>query len=214
MSRNKYPEETVDRILDVSARLFAEKGYDHTTVQDIIDNLGGLTKGAIYHHFKSKEEILRAVISRLFQDNSLSKKWIQTKKDPTLTGEEKLKVMLRDVIEDGQEQQFRALGVDLKKSPQLLTELLTRSVTEIAPNDILPVLEEIAAEGGLTCSYLSELAELIVLSANIWMNPSVFRTDINTLLQKFDLLCTLLSPLELDLSELRPILSDIQTAKQ
>ena len=61
MARNKYPEVTVERILDVSQRLFLEKGYDNTTIQDIVDELGGLSKGAIYHHFKSKEEIMDAV---------------------------------------------------------------------------------------------------------------------------------------------------------
>ena len=43
MSRNKYPEETVERILDTAQRLFLEKGYEQTTIQDITDNLGGLT---------------------------------------------------------------------------------------------------------------------------------------------------------------------------
>ena len=57
MARNKYPEETVKKILDVSHRLFREKGYDHTTIQDITDALG-MSKGAVYHHFKSKEDIL------------------------------------------------------------------------------------------------------------------------------------------------------------
>lgn len=66
MSRNKYPEETVNLILDVSQRLFIEKGYDNTTIQDIIDELGGLTKGAIYHHFSSKQDILDAVIELAF----------------------------------------------------------------------------------------------------------------------------------------------------
>ena len=45
MARNKYPEETVARILDAAQRLFLEKGYDQTTIQDIVDQLGGLTKG-------------------------------------------------------------------------------------------------------------------------------------------------------------------------
>ncbi len=58
MARNKYPEITVEKILDVAQRLFLEKGYDNTTIQDIVNELGGLTKGAIYHHFKSKEEII------------------------------------------------------------------------------------------------------------------------------------------------------------
>ena len=49
MARNKYPEVTVEKILEVSQRLFIEKGYDNTTIQDIVNELGGLTKGAIYH---------------------------------------------------------------------------------------------------------------------------------------------------------------------
>ena len=70
MARNKYPEVTVERILDVSQRLFLEKGYDSTTIQDIVDKLGGLTKGAVYHHFKSKEEIMDAVGDRMFFENN------------------------------------------------------------------------------------------------------------------------------------------------
>ena len=40
MPRNKYPEQTVEKILDAAAALFAEKGYQSTTLQDIIDATG------------------------------------------------------------------------------------------------------------------------------------------------------------------------------
>ena len=70
MARNKYPEITVEKILDAAQRLFLEKGYDNTTIQDIVDELGGLTKGAVYHHFKSKEEIMDAVGDRMFRENN------------------------------------------------------------------------------------------------------------------------------------------------
>src|SRR5699024_5951446 len=60
MARNKYPEETVKLILDVATHLFFEKGYDATSLQDII-NETKLSKGAIYHHFSSKEEIFEAI---------------------------------------------------------------------------------------------------------------------------------------------------------
>ena len=45
MARNKYPEATKKLIIETAGRLFLEKGYEHTSIQDIIDNLGGLSKG-------------------------------------------------------------------------------------------------------------------------------------------------------------------------
>jgi AcrR family transcriptional regulator len=70
MARNKYPEITVEKILEVSQRLFLTKGYDNTTIQDIVDELGGLTRGAIYHHFKSKEEIMDALTNKMFHEKN------------------------------------------------------------------------------------------------------------------------------------------------
>ncbi|WP_225229140.1 TetR/AcrR family transcriptional regulator [Paenibacillus gallinarum] len=65
MARNKYPEQTLEQILAVSSKLFTEKGFEKTSIQDIIDELG-MSKGAIYHHFKSKEDILDAVMNKQF----------------------------------------------------------------------------------------------------------------------------------------------------
>ena len=39
MPRNKYPEQTVEKILSAAERLFAQKGYAKTTLQDIIELL-------------------------------------------------------------------------------------------------------------------------------------------------------------------------------
>lgn len=49
--------ETRERILEAAARLFTTKGYEATSVQEIAEALG-LSKAALYHHFRSKEEIL------------------------------------------------------------------------------------------------------------------------------------------------------------
>jgi len=56
MARNKFLEVIVEKILEMSKGLFLEQGYDNATIPDIVNNLSGLTKGAVYHHFKSKEE--------------------------------------------------------------------------------------------------------------------------------------------------------------
>ena len=57
MGRKKNPEQTVEQIIAVSSQLFIEKGYEQTSIQDILDSLH-LSKGGLYHHFKSKEDIL------------------------------------------------------------------------------------------------------------------------------------------------------------
>lgn len=97
MPRNKHPEETVQKILDASLKLFLEKGYEETTVLDIISNMGGMTRGAFYHHFKSKEEVFDALSDRLFEDINLFE---DAKIQKNLNGLEKLKYTLRKVGSD------------------------------------------------------------------------------------------------------------------
>ncbi|MDR2043266.1 MAG: TetR/AcrR family transcriptional regulator [Clostridium sp.] len=63
MTRKSNAQQTREKIVDVSAKLFAEKGYERTTMQDIVNDLG-MSKGAIFHHFKSKEAIVEAVVTR------------------------------------------------------------------------------------------------------------------------------------------------------
>ncbi|MGH8980535.1 MAG: TetR/AcrR family transcriptional regulator [Acidimicrobiales bacterium] len=57
---------TRDRILDIALRLFTEKGFDATSLQEVADELG-FTKAALYYHFKSKEDILMALHTRMHQ---------------------------------------------------------------------------------------------------------------------------------------------------
>ena len=93
MARNKHPEVTEERILDVAQQLFLEKGYENTTIQDIVDELGDLSKGAIYHHFKSKEAILEELTNR---DNNMQDDFNESVMNRTdLTALEKFRVLWR-----------------------------------------------------------------------------------------------------------------------
>jgi AcrR family transcriptional regulator len=58
------PNDTRQRILDVALDLFTEQGYDGTSLRQIAEQLG-VTKAALYYHFESKEDILRALHMRL-----------------------------------------------------------------------------------------------------------------------------------------------------
>lgn len=183
MARNKYPEETVSLILDVSARLFMEKGYEHTSVQDIIDNLGGLSKGAIYHHFKSKEDILVAVIDRITEE---SNRLLADIRDCTdLTGKEKLKAIFKkSILRPVQDEIFTA-APNLSNNPRLLFGIFRETVMVAAPDYIQPIVEQGVADGTIQTEYPAELAELIILAANIWMNPMIFNNSVEEACRKF-----------------------------
>lgn len=56
---------TRQRVLDVAAELFARHSYAGTSLQMIADELG-FTKGAIYHHFRTREELLRALMEPMW----------------------------------------------------------------------------------------------------------------------------------------------------
>lgn len=67
LSPGKEAEDRKKEILDVAEELFATKGYDHTSTTDILDRVG-IARGTLYYHFRSKEEILDALIHRVIQD--------------------------------------------------------------------------------------------------------------------------------------------------
>ncbi|MBZ6474621.1 TetR/AcrR family transcriptional regulator [Streptomyces griseocarneus] len=54
------------RLLAAATRLFAERGYDRTSVQEIVE-AAGVTKGALYHYFGSKDDLLHEVYGRVLR---------------------------------------------------------------------------------------------------------------------------------------------------
>ena len=64
MRNVKTAGERRNEILDVAGRLFAAKGFEHTSLTDI-QNETGVARGTLYYYFKSKEEILDGIISRI-----------------------------------------------------------------------------------------------------------------------------------------------------
>ena len=57
-------EDTKERILDAALEQFAQNGYPGTSMRDIADQLG-MTKGALYKHYTSKQEILDSIVLRM-----------------------------------------------------------------------------------------------------------------------------------------------------
>ena len=161
MARNRNPEETRRKILEVSKELFLEKGFDNTSIQDIIDRLGGLTKGVIYHHFESKNEILQSIISENNQQ-ILNYNWRGE------TGLEKIQNSLMDSFSNFEQQRLVYSASIMLRSPRLLGEQYLNLFS-----DFLPGIREKVFDGvkdkSIKTEYPEELADLIILTLNIWM---------------------------------------------
>ena len=63
----KKPEERKIDLVKAARELFLTKGYDQTTIHDVISHLG-VAKGTIYHYFDSKEQLLEAVVTDIVDE--------------------------------------------------------------------------------------------------------------------------------------------------
>ncbi|MCX4727521.1 TetR/AcrR family transcriptional regulator [Streptomyces sp. NBC_01020] len=82
------------RLLAAATRLFAERGYDRTSVQEIVE-AAGVTKGALYHYFGSKEDLLQEVYSRLLR---LQQERLDAFADSDAPVEQRLREAAADVV--------------------------------------------------------------------------------------------------------------------
>lgn len=195
MGRNKYPEQTREKILDISVKLFYEKGYEQTSIQDIMDALN-LSKGGIYHHFKSKEEILEAVMQRRTQYvTDLLHGIIQNTK--ASSGKEKLKKILYQLGTDIETHTFDTI-LNSQINPHFVVGGLQACVKKDAPI-ICGLIEEGIKDGSLQTAQPAFCAEIFLLLLNYWINPILFGRSESETRERLEYLQSVMRLLGLDI---------------
>ena len=168
MARNKHPEQTVQRILTVAGKLFSEKGYDGTSMQDIVSALG-MSKGAIYHHFKSKQEILERLSEAFKGEEAI---YLRLKNDRSLTGLQKLYRFFCYAVSDREKQAVNSVLLLGMGDPQVIARVL-HNATHEAAGYLGAFLEEGMRDGSMTVRHPAEAAQAILLLLNLWLNPGM-----------------------------------------
>ena len=85
---------TSEQIVETADRLFYEKGYEHTSFADIAAEVG-ISRGNFYHHFKTKDAILDAVIAlRMTNTRAMLEQWEQDGQTP----EDRIRCFIRILI--------------------------------------------------------------------------------------------------------------------
>lgn len=165
MTRKRDKERTRQLILDVSQELFLEKGYDNTSIQDIVDGLGGLTKGVIYHHFKSKDDIFYTIMEKLSTENNDKDFYGQWE---GANGLEKLKNMMVNSLSDYKKMAIAYSARVILKSPRVIGEQYLENLKVVVPV-IEKYIEEGIEDGSIKNNYPKELAETFCLLFNMWI---------------------------------------------
>lgn len=87
-------ESVPRRLLTVATRLFAEQGFETTSVQQIVD-AAGVTKGAMYHYFGSKDDLLHEIYARVLRVQTAR---MESAVDSDLPIEQRLHDVAADVV--------------------------------------------------------------------------------------------------------------------
>ncbi|MDQ0174259.1 TetR/AcrR family transcriptional regulator [Bacillus chungangensis] len=177
----KEHEERKNDILDAAELLFISKGYVKTTVNDILQAVG-IAKGTFYHYFKSKEEVMDAVIMRMIDAGVETAKKIAA--DSKLTIQEKLFQIImaqRPNKENNREQMIEELHH--VNNAEMHQKSLVESIRLLSP-----ILAEVVEQGVnkkvFQTPFPRESVEFLLTSSQFLFDEGLFHWQPHEILQK------------------------------
>lgn len=142
------PTSARGRLLAEAATLFRDKGYERTTVRDLAAAVG-IQSGSLFHHFRTKEEILKAVMVETIRLNTAV---MQAAVEQEVSAKAKLRALIRAELESINGKTGEAMAVlvyewrSLSEASQ--TEVL--ALRDVYEDLWLKVLQQLKGEGQLT----------------------------------------------------------------
>ncbi len=196
----KTPEEWEKEILDAAQKLFLQKGYEETSVSDIMNMAGG-AKGMFYRFFESKEEIMHRLGNQLFFQNNPFEA-VRKRKD--LNGLQKIRELLVQNRSDEKRNSINMQAVSILKDPHILSAAIEENRRVLTPL-WFELLMEGKRDGSIRTEYTKELSELLPL-INFWLLPSVFPATEEEMRHKYRFVMEVLAHMGL------PVFDDEMTA--
>lgn len=158
----KKAEERRNEILDAADELFAQKGFDGTSTNDILEKVG-IARGTLYYHFKSKEDIMDALIERYTGLLLGAAKEIAADKSIPIN-DRIIRVVMGLNISGGNGKEI----IEHIHKPQ--NALMHQKIQKVIINGLPPILTEMICEGieqGLfSTPYPYECMEMVVAYTN------------------------------------------------
>ena len=185
-----------EKILNTATQLFIQKGSEKTSMQDIAQT-AGISKGAIYHHFKSKDEIVLAVIrSRQELMEEEMKQWLKATEN--LTGREQLQTILKSNLESQTARATDGIVGEYEKDAGFILTMMRDNLRIGAPL-VSDIIKKGIADGSLRTQYPDQAAEVFLLLVNFWMHGTIFESDPEKLPERFHFLQFMMTSVGMDI---------------
>jgi AcrR family transcriptional regulator len=139
----KAPAVRREELIDCAQRLFLAQGYEKTTINDVIAATG-LSKGAFYHHFRSKEDLLAAITERFARESLAFVTDLRA--DRALNALQRLNALLA-LGRDWKLEHIRALRAMFTTLLRPENAMLYHRIVEAAFNVLAPALAAIIEQG-------------------------------------------------------------------
>lgn len=191
----KSPEQWKSEIIIAAERLFLSKGYEETTVTDIMEKVGG-AKGMFYRHFESKEEVMQVIGDKMFFENN---PFEAIKKRTDLNGLQKIRELLVLNQSDTERDNLNTQAIPILKDPHILQTAIDANKRILTPL-WFELLEEARMDGSIQTEYGKELSELLPL-VNFWLMPSVYPATADEIQHKYLFVIEVLAKMGLPLMD-------------
>lgn len=169
----KEYDERKKEILDTAERLFRIKGYEKCTIMDIIKEVG-IAKGTFYHYFKSKQEVLDAVVLRYVDivRNNAEEVLLLENINPV----EKLMRAFMAMQVTNQIDKDLLDNIHKVENALLHQKVLNQLVTTMTPI-LVKVIEEGIEEKVWSCKYPLEYMQIFLVSSLTLTDEGIFELD-------------------------------------
>ena len=158
----KDAAERKNEILDAAEELFAARGYEETSTGDILDRVG-IARGTLYYHFKSKEDILDALIERV--NDTLIARAKKAANDHNIPVVERIIQTIMCLNVESAESTIGREVLDQVHKPQ--NALMHQKMQQSLLDGVVPVLSNLVEEGNTAgvfhAEYPRETTEMLVL---------------------------------------------------
>lgn len=162
-----------NEILDAATRLFTEKGFDNTSTSDIMSAVG-IAKGTLYHHFKSKEDIMDSLIER--QTTQILDRARKAAGDTSLSVEERMIATISALHIEDTDQTGGNEIIDHLHKPQnaLMNQKTKQIILQRVPPIMAGIVNDGIAQGLYDTPYPLECMEIAVCYLNLMLDDDVF----------------------------------------